>query len=65
MPEKILETDYQRSFESHADSLINDVEDADAAAIGEGLDVNEAGVVNRDVAGAPPLETVVFFGLGD
>ena len=65
MPEKILETDHQRSFEAHADSLINDVEDADAAAIGEGLDVNEAGVVNRDVAGAPPLETVVFFGLGD
>ena len=65
MPEKILETDHQRSFEAHADGLIDDVEDADAAAIGERLDVNEAGVVNRDVAGAPPLETVVFFGLGD
>ena len=64
MAQEILETDHQRSLEAHADGFVNHVERADAAAVGERLDVQEAGVVDGEVAGAPALEPIEFFGLG-
>ena len=42
----------------------DDVEDADHPAVGERLDVDESLAVNREVAGAPALKTIEFFGLG-
>jgi len=41
---------------------MDDIEDADAAAVGQRLDFDESLVIDRDVAGTPAFESVVFLG---
>ena len=51
-------------LETHAEGFLHDIEHADAATIDERLHIDEARVVDGDVARAPALETVMVFGLG-
>jgi hypothetical protein len=62
--QQILEPDDHRRLEAHAERLVDDVQDADAAAVGERLHLDEALGVDREMAGAPAFEAVMFLGLG-
>jgi hypothetical protein len=61
--QEILEADDERGFQAHADGLVDDVHDANLAAVGERLDVYETIGAGAKMAGAPAFETVEFFGL--
>jgi len=60
--EQVLEADDHGRLQSHPQGLGDDVQDADPAPVGEGLDVHKPLRVNREVAGAPALEPVVLLG---
>jgi len=60
MPEEVLKTDDHRRLQAHAARLVDDIEDPDAALVGAREKFHEALVIDRDVAGAPALETVEF-----
>ena len=62
--QEILETDDHRGLQAHASGLVNHIHDTDAAAVGEGLDVDETAVVHSEVAGTPAFKAIKFFGLG-
>jgi hypothetical protein len=60
--QEVLEADHQRGLEPHPEGLVDHVEDAYAAPVGQGLDVDEALRVDGEVAGAPALEPVELLG---
>ena len=63
MPERVLHTYNNRRLEAHAGGLVDDVHQADGAAVGKWLHLHKSLGIHRKVIGAPAFETVVFFGL--
>ena len=63
MAQQILEADDHRRLQPHAQRLVDDVHDADAAALGERLHLHKAVAVDGKVAGTPALEPEMLLGL--
>jgi hypothetical protein len=62
--QEVLETDHHRGLEAHALGLVDHVQQPDPAPVGQRLDVDEALIVHRKMAGTPALEAVVLLRLG-